>query len=658
MKNLAALLLLFILSHTFAQNALNFDGIDDYVATTYPGISSNNARTVEAWIKTTANCDPGLGGVQQVITDWGTFVTGGRFTFNILWSNAIRIEVGGSGLSGSIPINDGEWHHVAVVYNPILPAPYSLYVDGVLDISGSIPTTTNTVLGADLRIGKRVDDARLFDGTIDEVRVWNYARSADEISDNMLNEFCVIPEELVAYYKFNQGISGGVNPLETVLFDQAADSFDGTLLTFALDGAISNWLTGADLWNEYYDDFSVSACISYTVPSGDETYFSSGVYMDTLTSVTGCDSIMTIDLMIGSFETEMSVSGCNEYTVPSGDETYYISGIYNDTLSSVEGCDSILTITLELGNHTESNIEVTACDEYTVPSGLMTYTESGSYIDIIPNASGCDSTINIDLTIINSSFSTLIEEACYTYTAPGGVDTYTESGTYTAIIENEAGCDSIITIILTILEATESEINEEVCGSYTVPSGDTTYYEPGMYTDIILNDVGCDSIITIILTFLSVDVSVSNEDPTLVANLDGASYQWVDCDNDWMEIIGANDQSFTPDADGNYAVIVNDGECTDTSSCESILTSGLNERNTIPFNYYPNPVTDQLIINLDANTTAQMVTILSMDGKQITEKKVDPSSSIFIDMEDLAPGSYLIFIETSENRFSFVVMKD
>lgn len=105
-----------------------------------------------------------------------------------------------------------------------------------------------------------------------------------------------------------------------------------------------------------------------------------------------------------------------------------------------------------------------------------------------------------------------------------------------------------------------------------------------MYTDIILNDVGCDSIITIILTFLSVDVSVSNEDPTLVANLDGASYQWVDCDNDWMEIIGANDQSFTPDADGNYAVIVNDGECTDTSSCESILTSGLNERNTIPFN--------------------------------------------------------------------------
>ena len=100
------------------------------------------------------------------------------------------------------------------------------------------------------------------------------------------------------------------------------------------------------------------------------------------------------------------------------------------------------------------------------------------------------------------------------------------------------------------------------------------------------------------------DVSVSNEDPTLVANLDGASYQWVDCDNDWMEIIGANDQSFTPDADGNYAVIVNDGECTDTSSCESILTSGLNERNTIPFNYYPNPVTDQLIINLDANTTA------------------------------------------------------
>ena len=88
-------------SSLFAQpiptNALSFDGTDDYVLTTAQGASGNSARTVEAWVKTTANCVPGAGGgVQQTIVDWGVFATGSRFTFNLLWANAPRLEVGGT----------------------------------------------------------------------------------------------------------------------------------------------------------------------------------------------------------------------------------------------------------------------------------------------------------------------------------------------------------------------------------------------------------------------------------------------------------------------------------------------------------------------------------------------------------------------------------
>lgn len=68
------------------QNALSFDGADDFVSTSYAGISGAQARTVEAWINTTANCIPGSG-VQQVILDWGGTGTGARFTFNLLWAN-------------------------------------------------------------------------------------------------------------------------------------------------------------------------------------------------------------------------------------------------------------------------------------------------------------------------------------------------------------------------------------------------------------------------------------------------------------------------------------------------------------------------------------------------------------------------------------------
>src|SRR5690606_1255854 len=124
----------------------------------YPGVTGSGARTIEAWIKTTKNSEPGAGG-QSVIVDWGSFPTNGaRFTLNLLWGNAIRIEIAGGGISGTTPLNDGLWHHVAVVYNPTAATKYSLYVDGELDASGNIGTTVNTTSVTNVRVGARVDN--------------------------------------------------------------------------------------------------------------------------------------------------------------------------------------------------------------------------------------------------------------------------------------------------------------------------------------------------------------------------------------------------------------------------------------------------------------------------------------------------------------------
>src|SRR5690606_10816964 len=119
------------------QTGLNFDGGGDYIQTNYSGVTGSGARTVEAWIRTTKDSNPGAGG-QSVIVDWGSLTNGMRFTFNILWNNALRIEIAGGGLNGVTPVNDGEWHHVAVVYNPAATTKFSLYVDGVLDASGNV----------------------------------------------------------------------------------------------------------------------------------------------------------------------------------------------------------------------------------------------------------------------------------------------------------------------------------------------------------------------------------------------------------------------------------------------------------------------------------------------------------------------------------------
>ncbi|MEY4866860.1 MAG: hypothetical protein RLY64_1114, partial [Bacteroidota bacterium] len=92
MKKLALLLLggLFAFQVSAQNNALNFDGIDDYVQTSIPSIQGTAARTYEAWIRTTANANPNAGGTQKAIIDMGSFTTGARFTMSLLFNNGIR----------------------------------------------------------------------------------------------------------------------------------------------------------------------------------------------------------------------------------------------------------------------------------------------------------------------------------------------------------------------------------------------------------------------------------------------------------------------------------------------------------------------------------------------------------------------------------------
>lgn len=294
-----------------SQNALDLDGSNDYVQTTFPGISGTAARTVEAWIKTTANANPNAGGVQQIITDWGVFATGSRFTFCVLWNNAIRVELSGGGLSGTIAVNDGLWHHVAVVYNPLFAGnPYSLYVDGVLDNTGQITTPINTSSG-NMRIGQRMDGARHFDGSIDEVRVWNFAKTQAQIQNTMNGELCGSQTGLMAYYTCNEGIAGGNNLGISNLPDLSGNGYQGTLTNMALNGANSNWVSGAPISpGASHITFNALSCSpSYTSPSGTQIWTSSGTYQDTIPGTNGCDSTFTVNLNIQSVMADFSVNG-------------------------------------------------------------------------------------------------------------------------------------------------------------------------------------------------------------------------------------------------------------------------------------------------------------------------------------------------------------
>src|SRR5690554_5068935 len=245
------------------------------------------------------------------------------------------------------------------------------------------------------------------------------------------------------------------------------------------------------------------ACGSYTWSANNQTYFNSGVYTETLTTVSGCDSIVTLDLTISNSQSStVTEEVCGSYTWSSNNQTYTSSGVYTETLATVEGCDSVVTLDLTINNQSVS-ITVTeeVCGSYTWSANNQTYTSSGVYTETLATVEGCDSIVTLDLTINNQSVSTTVtEEACGSYTWSANGQTYTSSGVYTETLATVGGCDSIVTLDLTISNSQSSTVTEEVCGSYTWSANSQTYTSSGVYTETLATVEGCDSVVTLDLT--------------------------------------------------------------------------------------------------------------------------------------------------------------
>lgn len=198
------------------------------------------------------------------------------------------------------------------------------------------------------------------------------------------------------------------------------------------------------------NNISVSSCDSYFWPESGNTYSTSGMYSTILQNPVGCDSMIVLDLTINTASSAPVeiVSSCDSY-VWSGN-TYIASGMYYDTLVAATGCDSLLTLDLTIDQSPSDIVTVSSCDSYTWSADGNTYSSSGTYYyTSVGSAAPCDSMYTLELTIEQSTSSTITQTALDSYTAPSGA-IYTTSGTYTDVILNAAGCDSTITIILTV----------------------------------------------------------------------------------------------------------------------------------------------------------------------------------------------------------------
>lgn len=334
----------------------------------------------------------------------------------------------------------------------------------------------------------------------------------------------------------------------------------------------------------------------------------------------------------------LSQTACASYQSPSGNYTWTASGTYMDTIPNSTGCDSVLTINLTVNQASNSTLTAAACGSYTSPSGSQVWTASGTYSDTLTNSIGCDSVISVNLTINQSTSGSLTASGCGSYTSPSGNQVWTASGTYLDTIPNAAGCDSIITASITILQPTQSTLSDTACTSYLSPAGNT-YTSSGTYTDVIQNQAGCDSTITLQLWIWNVQAAFSQSGGTLTATPSGAQYQWIDCDNGNAPIPGATGQSFSPTASGNYAVVVTQGGCMDTAQCAVVV--GMRGAVNSGMILHPNPTVNQLVVDMPGWLEPMPYTIVDALGRQVASGSLG-SSRVAIGVTALKPGVYFL----------------
>lgn len=320
------------------------------------------------------------------------------------------------------------------------------------------------------------------------------------------------------------------------------------------------------------------------------------------------------------------------------------AGTYTATVTDANGCTTTVSATVTEPTVLTSSVSATSCDSYTWLQNNMMYIASGAYSDTVQTALGCDSVITLNLTINNSAMTADTVTACDSYTWMHNSMLYTTSGIYVDTVQTSLGCDSIVMLDLTINNSAMTADTVTACDSYTWIHNSMMYTTTGIYVDTVQTSLGCDSIITLNLTIDTLDLTIAKFNDSLVSNdASATSYQWINCDSNNAIIPGATTAGFKPSLGGNYAVILTKGACVDTSACQNVVISSVEEnRKTSSITIFPNPTNGQVFIQLEGiSTTRETIQVYSLTGQLIIEEVVN-SSQIEFDLSSFERGIYLV----------------
>ena len=248
-----------------------------------------------------------------------------------------------------------------------------------------------------------------------------------------------------------------------------------------------------------------------------------GTYTQNLQTINGCDSIVTLTLSVNPVaNTNLTAAICEGSSYTENDFNASEAGTYTQTLQMVNGCDSIVTLTLNVNPVANTNLTVAICEGSVYMENGFNVSEAGTYTQNLQTINGCDSIVTLTLTVnpvANTNLTAAIcEGSAYT---ENGFDA-SEAGTYTQNLQTVNGCDSIVTLTLTVNPVANTNLTAAICEGTTYTENGFNASEAGTYTQNLQTVNGCDSIVTLTLTVnptynITIDASI-NEGETYEEN--------------------------------------------------------------------------------------------------------------------------------------------
>ncbi len=387
-------------------------------------------------------------------------------------------------------------------------------------------------------------------------------------------------------------------------------------------------------WNKKTFNQYPKICPGGFIQVGSHTYSIPGIYRDTLTTWLGCDSLINSTISWNNKAKSLSYSICPGDQVSVANSVYASPGNYKDTLNTWLGCDSIISTSIKWRNISKT-INLQICDGGTLWVAGNPYTAPGSFRDTLLSWQGCDSILFINICQMPFKLETNFQQTiCAGDTSWWAGNSYSTPGTYTDTLISNIGCDSVVHLHLKVLPVAQSTQAFSICAGESVLVCNASFSEAGVFNCTTTASNGCDSTVTAIIhknptysdsIYLTWPIGTEFMGSTIFGDtvLVFHALSALDCDSTTNFFVNAVTATRTPENTGLRCMIL------------------------------PNPNDGQFSLQVFSDKSQPLdISIYNTLGAKVLQAETPPGQQIFQQsLKDAMPGLYWVVVKGNNNQF-------